>query len=110
MRDLTDLQQRYAEYRLRGYRPLLAARLAGYRDSGGSGIRVQAYRLERHERVRAGVAAMTEAICFEASKAMSRGRPVSMLALKLLSNWPGLTSRQRERVYRRMLAVALPVT
>lgn len=39
MRDLTSKQQRYAEYRLSGYPPVVSARLAGYADNGGSGSR-----------------------------------------------------------------------
>ena len=35
MRDLTEKQQRFAEYRLSGYPPLVSARLAGYADTGG---------------------------------------------------------------------------
>ena len=77
MRSLTDKQERYAEYRLYGYPSLVSARLAGYADNGGSGIRVSAYRLERHEGVQATIQAMKDATCWEALKRVRKGRPVS---------------------------------
>ena len=102
MRDLTDKQQRYAEYRISGYPPLVSARLAGYADNGGSQIRVRAHHLERHEGIQAAVQAMKDAICWETRKRVRRGRPVSLDALEMLSEWPGISPLVRKRMRLRL--------
>lgn len=106
MRDLSDKQQRYAECRISGYPPLVSARLAGYADNGGSGIRVRAYHLERHEGIKAAIQVMKDAICWEALKRVRKGRSVSLGALEMLSEWPGASPRVRDRLKSRLLAEA----
>ena len=107
MRALTDKQQRYAEYRLADYPPLVSARLAGYADNGGSGIRVRAYHLERHEGVKAAIQNMKDAICWETLKRVRKGRHVSREALELLVEWPGASPRVRERMRLRLAKAML---
>ena len=107
MRNLTDKQERYAGYRMYGYPPLVSARLAGYADNGGSGIRVRAYHLERHEGVKAAVRNMKNAACWEALKLIRRGRPVSREALELLVEWPGASPRVRDRLRLRLATAVL---
>ncbi len=102
MRDLTDKQQRYAEYRISGYPPLVSARLAGYADNGGSQIRVRAHRLERHEGFQAAIQIMKDAICWEALKRVRKGRPVSLEALEMLAEWPGASPLVRNRMRARL--------
>lgn len=97
---LTARQQRYAELRIEGYPPLVAARLAGYRDNGKTGIRVRAHRLERHAGVQRTVEAMRNAICWRAWQLFRKGVPVSSGALDLLSRWPGISGEDRRRVAR----------
>ncbi len=107
MRDLTDKQERYAEYRFYGYPPLVSARLAGYSDNGGSGIRVCAHRLERHEGIKVAVRNMKNAACWEALKRVRKGRPVSQEALAMLVEWPGASPRVRDRLRLRLVKVTL---
>ncbi len=107
MRRLTDKQGRYAGYRLYGYPPLVSARLAGYSDNGGSGIRVCAYRLERHEGIKVAVRNMKDAACYEALKRIRRGLPVSQGVLALLAEWPGASPRVRERMRVRLTEAVL---
>ena len=107
MKALTDKQQRYAEYRLAGYPSLMSARLAGYADNGGSGIRVRAYHLERHEGVKAAIQNMKDAICWAALKRVRKGRPVSQEALEMLVVWPGASPRVRDRLRLRLAVAAL---
>ncbi len=106
MRELTDKQQRYAEYRLSCYPPLVSARLAGYADNGGSQIRVRAHNLERHQGIRAAIQAMKDAICWEALKRVRKGRPVSQEALKMLTVWPGISPLVRKRMRLRLAKAA----
>ncbi len=107
MRNLTTKQERYVEYRFYGYPPLISARLAGYADNGGSGIRVCAYRLERHEGIKVAVRNMKDAICWEALKRIRRGLPVSQEVLALLVEWPGASPRVRKRMRGRLAKVML---
>ena len=107
MRSLTDKQQRYAEYRLADYPPLVSARLAGYADNGGSEIRVRAYHLERHEGIQAAVRNIKDAICYEALKRVRKGRPVSQEALAMLVEWSGASPRVRKRMQLRLAKAVL---
>jgi hypothetical protein len=107
MRDLTEKQERYVGYRFYGYPPLVSARLAGYSDNGGSGIRVSAYRLERHEGVQANIQAMKDAACWEALKRIRRGRPVSREVLALLAEWPGISPQVQKRMRGRLAKAML---
>ena len=107
MRDLTDKQQRFAEYRVSGYPPLVSARLAGYADNGGSQIRVRAHHLERHQGIKAAIQAMKDAICWETRKRVRRGRPVSLEALEMLSEWPGISPLVRKRMRLRLANAAV---
>ena len=107
MRNLTDKQQRYAEYRLSGYPPLVSTRLAGYADNGGSQIRVRAHHLERHEGIQAAIQAMKDAICWEALKRVRKGRPVSQFALEMLTEWPGTSPLIRKRMRLRLAKAML---
>ena len=107
MRRLTDKQERYAEYRFYGYPPLVSARLAGYLDNGKSGIRVCAYRLERHEGIKVAVRNMKNAACWEALKRVRRGRPVSEEALEMLAEWPGISPLVRKRMRLRLAKATL---
>ena len=107
MRNLTDKQERYAGHRFAGYPSLVSARLAGYSDNGGSGIRVRAYHLERHEGVKAAIQAMKDAICWEALKRVRKGRPVSQEALEMLSEWSGISPLVRKRMRLRLAKTVL---
>ncbi len=107
MRDLTDKQQRFAEYRLSGDPPLVSARLAGYADNGGSQIRVRAHHLERHEGIKASIQAMKDAICWEALNRVRKGRPVSLEALEMLSEWSGISPLVRKRMRLRLANAAI---
>ncbi len=102
MRHLTEKQQRFAEYRLSGYPPLVSARLAGYADNGGSQIRVRAHHLERHEGIQAAIQVMKDMICWEALKRVRKGRPVSQGALEMLAEWPGISPLVRKRIQLRL--------
>ena len=107
MRRLTGKQQKYVEYRFYGYPSLVSARLAGYSDNGGSGIRVCAHRLERHEGIQATIQAMKDASCWEALKRIRRGRPVSQEALAMLAEWHGISPLVRKRMRARLAKVTL---
>ncbi len=107
MRELTDKQQRYAEYRLADYPPLVSARLAGYSDNGKSGIRVRAYHLERHKGVQSAIRNMKNATCWEALKRVRKGRPVSQEALAMLAEWSGISPLVRKRMRLRLAKVTL---
>lgn len=75
MRELTDRQQKYAEFRLSGYSPTVLARLAGYADNGSSAIRVSAHRLENHQGIQDAMEKMRHARDLPSGAEARPGRP-----------------------------------
>jgi hypothetical protein len=97
-RPLTERQRRFVEFRIRGYQQTVAARLAGYRDTGSGSIKVLAHEMEHHHPgIRAAREELENALCLDGVRRLQQGRSVEMSTLALVMEWKGASPKMRAR-------------
>jgi hypothetical protein len=94
---LTDKQRAFAKYFGVGFPKTTAARLAGYKDNGGNGIRVYAFRLAKDPRIIELAALYADAISYKELREFLRDEsaPVDLYELE---EWRGCSRQTKKRI------------